>query len=615
MNNGRYPLALWLFILCSTRLLGQEVTKQPGPVKIGDPVAYLGNGLDKVSSVQLQLPGSDKLLDAQQLSKSAGSLVFTAPDTAGTYSVLMNPGNKTYTLSVTTSASPAPPRPVIESVFPATSYPVQEGSSRDRFNFEINGEHFSPKADSNDIEVEGQGLIPFDANKIAGATPEQCETSNRTLPCLGVDPDGRRLLVVGFPRRNSYQGPMRIRVRVAGAEPSEWSKNFTLSRVSNRIVTTFAIVIFALLAWTVYALVRRGIADYTIDGRTYSPLAAFLIDKQTDSYSLSKLQLFLFSIVAVFGYIYVFMCRALVQWNFSFPDIPDNYPSFLAVSAGTVAVAAGLNSTVAPKGSGPVHPSAADFISNGGLVIAERFQFFVWTLVASIGFVVLILLQDPSQLTGFPAYPTGLLYLMGVSAAGYLGGKAVRNPGPKITSVEAHKHDENLSVKLIGENLDPQARFNIDGALQTAAGAVQGTPQGQGRQDYRSDLTFDLVRAASFADSADHTFEIINGDGIGAQAIFTAQPMKITAAAGVAAGESPATVTVTVENFRVGSTARWLAPGKVQAQVIEAKDVKPQPSLPTKIDVTLTPGSQKGSGTLTLVTPVGATEITTVAIT
>ena len=40
-----------------------------------------------------------------------------------------------------------------------------------------------------------------------------------------------------------------------------------------------------------------------------------LLDKETNSYSLSKFQLFLFTAVFVFGYIYLFLCRWLVQWN------------------------------------------------------------------------------------------------------------------------------------------------------------------------------------------------------------------------------------------------------------------------------------------------------------
>src|ERR1700732_2452919 len=204
-------------------------------------------------------------------------------------------------------------------------------------------------------------------------------------PCLWVTADGRRLLITGFQRRHPYQGPLRVRVWAKNV-PSEFSGLFTLSRVDHRIIVWLTFAFFGLLMYVVYRLVSKGVKDYTIAGRKYSPLAAFLIDKSTDSYSLSKFQLFAFSMVSFFGYVYVFLCRALVQWNFTFPEIPDNYPSLLAISAGTTAAAVGLNSTLGTKGAGPVYPSAADFISTGGLVVAERFQFFVWTLIACIGF-------------------------------------------------------------------------------------------------------------------------------------------------------------------------------------------------------------------------------------
>jgi hypothetical protein len=275
-----------------------------------------------------------------------------------------------------------------------------------------------------------------------------------------------------------------------------------------------------------------------------------------------------------------------------------------------------VTSTRGTKGAGPVYPSAADFISDGGLVVAERFQFFVWTLIACIGFITLILMQDPAKVDGFPTFPNGLLYVMGVSAAGYLGGKVVRSPGPILKQVQvavakdaAGTATVNLSVTLKGDNLDKNGKFRIDGASQEVVGTANGVDQPQGPPGYSTQLEFTLSQAAEFA-KGDHTFEIINRDGVGAQQVFTATPMKITAATPIAHGTT-GPVTLTVQNYRERSSAKWLAPGASAPLEIPATDV--QSTAPGTVTVTV-PAGDTGTGTLTLVSPLGGTEATSVTV-
>src|SRR5262249_47842257 len=147
------------------------------------------------------------------------------------------------------------------------------------------------------------------------------------------------------------------------------------------------------------------------------------LDRQTNSYSLSKFQLIAWTAVAIFGYVYVLFCRTLIQWDFGFPPIPNGWPTLLGVSAATTVAAVGITANRGSKGAGPQTPSFADFISSGGMVTSDRFQFFVWTLVGFLGFLLLILLPDPASLKVLPDVPEGFLYLMGISAAGYIGGK------------------------------------------------------------------------------------------------------------------------------------------------------------------------------------------------
>ena len=625
-------------LVWSCSLAAQSVTPdfkfQPS-YRPGDPVTINGTGLDKVTSATLQAAGK-AALPPINVTASANSVSFKAPADPGQYTVTLNPAVAGIpALTVAAPAAPAPqapaspaPEPLIDSVFPATTYPI-----RDRFNFDINGRNFDPDPNNDGIDVLGQGTIQFKSRFQSatpasahnpGEAPRECSqvADAAAFPCLEATADGRKLIVYGYPRGHAYQGPMEVRVFTKSGM-SGWSASFTLSRVNYRIVVAVSFGIFALLMYIVYRLVTKGMQDYTVAGRSYSPLAGFLIDKTTDTYSLSKFQLLALSMVAFFGYVYVFLCRVLVQWQFAFPDIPDNYPTLLAISAGTTAAAAGLQAARGGgNGGGPVHPGPADFICNGGAVVADRFQFFVWTLIACIGFIALILLQDPATVSGFPSFPNGLLYVMGVSAAGYLGGKAVRNPGPtikRITVAIGATNSADLDVVLDGANLDKDAKFRIDGAAQTSSGTV-GWSQAAGEPaGYSDQLKFTLTQAAGFF-NGDHTLELVNGDGIGAQGIFTGRPMKITNATPPSIPHGTTSpVGLEVTDFREKSSARWLAPGASAAVEIPVSDVgpavpPPSPGQMSKVPVKIPAGAATGPGTLTLVTPVGGTEATPVNV-
>jgi hypothetical protein len=89
------------------------------------------------------------------------------------------------------------------------------------------------------------------------------------------------------------------------------------------------------------------------------------------------------------------------------------------------------------KGAGEVGPNFSDFITTGGVVAPERFQFLVWTLIGIGSFMMIVFLSPPISIQDLPPVPDGFLQLMGISAAGYVGGKLVRKAGPKIDSVDA----------------------------------------------------------------------------------------------------------------------------------------------------------------------------------
>ena len=283
-------------------------------------------------------------------------------------------------------------------------------------------------ARDNLIEVVGHGPLTV-------GDDTECQTyataKNYEKVCLSYASglEGHKLLVKGYhPDHN--EGPVLFKIHTANSISD--AKRVVFSKISETALRVLAIGVSLVIALIVLGLVWKGIGVYRIAGENYTPLQSFFLDKETNSYSLSKFQLLAWTTVAVFGYIYLLFCQSLIQWNFTFPNIPSGWPTLLGVSAATTVTAVGITSSRGPKGAGPVSPSLADFITSGGMVMSSRFQFFVWTLVGCAGFLFLTLKNDPSSLTALPDVPSGFLYLMGISAAGYLGGKLVNLPGPVV---------------------------------------------------------------------------------------------------------------------------------------------------------------------------------------
>jgi len=476
-----------------------------------------------------------------------------------------------------------------------------------RYDFEIAGTNFAPALENDTIEIN---KLPLDLER------DPACSGTYEKPCLRAEPGNqtRKLVVEGFDPTGS-QRPLQVRVRVGIGNNVSKEMPLALARVSERALRLLSVTAFALVMLAVFALVRKGIRTEKIDGASYGPLYAFLMDKETDSYSLSKFQLLLFTLVAVFGYIYVFLCRMLVQWNFDLPPVPDGLPGMLAVSAGTTVAAAGITVTRGNKGAGAVTPSMADFISSGGLVLPERFQFFVWTLISSFGLVAALLAADPMTVTTLPKLPDGMLYLMGLSSAGYLGGKLVRRPGPNITSIDAAKvevdpatHATALEVKLVGNNLSRQATFQLDEKEVPAdqIARFDPTPQAQDA-DFCTSMKVQLKVVAAIYYEGQHTLRIINGD---AQAADVKYGALIESIKDIPQGAAATAVSVIGANFKDPSSAEWTNAAGVTTR-IDASNVTKKSE--TELSVTLTPGGV-GTGKLTIKSPGGLTTSANVKI-
>ncbi len=490
----------------------------------------------------------------------------------------------------------------LDSVAPVTGY---RNSGSGGYDFVMAGQNLAHLASDNKVIKVGYGAL-------TAGNPAECVDAAAMKKaqkiCLSYDlgMEGIRLNVLNYHSQR-YEGQVSFAVKAGNNTSGPQKVTFSLPRPET--LRFFSIAVFLALAGIVFALVRRGVRENRLAGEHNGPLAAFFLDRQTNSFSLSKFQILAWTTVAIFGYVYLYLCRTMVQWNFTLPPIPDGLPTLLGVSAGTTVAATGITAQHGSKGAGPIHPSMADFISSGGIIAGERFQFFVWTLVGCLGFLGIILSTDPASLTQMPDINGTFLTLLGISSAGYLAGKLVRNPGPIIQLLTiseitpaAGKNPAIMKLEVKGQNLSDQAVVKVD---QKELGPQQYSISGIAKQDstanspYFSTMLITLNDADSYL-SGTHLVYLVNDDGQSATESFPLNPLSLDPfAEAVKAGQDPITVHLVGRNFAAGFHGTW-------KDATGASFIVPDANIKfvdeNHLDVTFVPGAA-GSGKLILETP------------
>jgi hypothetical protein len=338
-------------------------------------------------------------------------------------------------------------QPTISSVNPLVTYP-KDGDPKDKkvYGLDIIGDGFGPRETDNKLIINGMEIPVCWVNK----------------PCDQKQPFAKGTVVNNQQLQfdldvpDIYRGGAKVQLRVGNN--TSLPSAVTLSRVESKFPQYAAIGVVAGLFGLVLLLLSSGFRN-VISGRKYSILSALFLDAETETYSLSRLQFFIWTGVAILTYVYLLISRSLVQGKLEFVDVPGGLPGIVAISAGTTVMAQMITKSKGPKGAGEIHPSLTDLVSTGGVIVPERFQFFVWTLLGAAAFIFVVFLNDPGTIQDLPAVPAGFLQLMGLSSAGYLGGKIARRAGPVIDEILAATG--SLEFTLKGRNLSKDATFRI----------------------------------------------------------------------------------------------------------------------------------------------------------
>ena len=238
------------------------------------------------------------------------------------------------------------------------------------------------------------------------------------------------------------------------------------------------------------------------------------------------------------------------------------------------------------------------------MLAADRAQFLIWTLIGVGGFIFLLLRQLPETIVQLPEVNSDLLSAMGVSAVVYVLGKSVRLPGPVISTVTVTAGVTSFDLKIDGVNLHQDATISVDGQAVEVTRVASAAPAAPNpvSPNLLPQLTVKLAATGPWT-SGDHLLRVTNLDGQFAEVWFAANLPKLTATAApsVVASAQAVDLTLAGTDLRPGSTAEWLAPAAAEPVPVDQVAVTP----PASVTVTFKPGTVKGVGTLSLISPHG----------
>jgi hypothetical protein len=140
------------------------------------------------------------------------------------------------------------------------------------------------------------------------------------------------------------------------------------------------------------------------------------------------------------------------------------------------------------------------------VVVPERFQFLIWTFVAVLGFLLVVVLSDPATADTLPTLPEGFLYLSGISASGYLAGKLTRAPGPVVDGdprISTDSDGTKVHIEVNGRNFSSGAivrlaNVDVGPYLASSERMIQPVPTADGASGRAaSQIVVNLVKVAA----------------------------------------------------------------------------------------------------------------------
>jgi hypothetical protein len=187
------------------------------------------------------------------------------------------------------------------------------------------------------------------------------------------------------------------------------------------------------------------------------------IEKNTETYSLSKVQAFAWTVVLIGSYVYYAVGRGILVGRAEIPDLNEGLLSLLAISYTGLIASRGISKKKPKNEFAPTPPRWTNLITEGNSISITRLQLIGFTIA---GIAVYIFYMSGSDLffKGMPDIPPTLNGLMAISQGGYLGGKIVGDTAVNYVTPRRARVSEIITI------------FGV-GFLDKTKVLIQGAPQ------------------------------------------------------------------------------------------------------------------------------------------
>ena len=208
-----------------------------------------------------------------------------------------------------------------------------------------------------------------------------------------------------------YRQNLSLKIFVNG-RPSDMKEIVLLSEYWR--FTILSITLFILIGFHIFIVRVMKKPDY---------LNLLILDKTTNTYSLSRFQALAWTVLLLGGYFYITLCSGVLLGDGIIPDFNPSLIGLLSISYGGLITAHSLGSKKPKNEILKTPPLLNNLFSSGDTIDLPRLQLFAFTIIGIIIYVYNLLISNP--LMGLPDIPSTFLGLLGVSQTGYITGKFV----------------------------------------------------------------------------------------------------------------------------------------------------------------------------------------------
>ena len=249
-----------------------------------------------------------------------------------------------------------------------------------------------------------------------------------------------------------FRKSIRLKVFVDG-RPSSFMKVTILPKNWNKKVIALAILVtFVGLAFISLLIGKWNCVPYV------------LLDKNTNTYSLSRFQAFTWTVVLTGSYFYIAIAFGILLQNGKIPEFNPSLVGLMSISYTGFIASHFLNKKNPKNAISDTPPALSGLFMENGVIDITRLQLLLFTVVAVIVYLYNLYLNN--TLNGLPDIPATLHGLLVSSQTGYIGGKvfgdkiAVNRILPRKISIS----EKVIDLHLIGAGFVDGMKLMIEGS-------------------------------------------------------------------------------------------------------------------------------------------------------